>query len=62
MPTLQKALADKSPRVRWEVITALGMIGPPAKAAVKDLTKILAGEDKAAAARARAALRQITPK
>ena len=62
VPILRKALTDKSARVRWEVITGLGMIGPAAKSAVADLKKILAGKDKAAAARAKAALRQIEPR
>jgi len=52
-------LRDESRRVRHEVITALGMIGPGAKVAIAPLEKIIAGPDQAAAVRATAALRLI---
>ena len=53
------ALRDRSLRVRHEVITALGMSGAGAKAAIAPLERVVAGSDKAAAARAKAALRLI---
>ncbi len=62
VPVLRSMLTHDRKQVRWEVITALGMIGPKAKSAVPDLKKILASEDKGSAARARAALRQIEKK
>ncbi len=60
--TLIDARRDSSRRVRQESITALGMIGPSAAASIPALTKIAAGKVKAAAARARSALRSIRAK
>jgi HEAT repeat protein len=57
--TLISALGDKSQRVRCETITALGMIGPDAKAAIPKLTRLSKSDDKALAVRAGAALKQI---
>lgn len=57
--TLIVALADKSHRVRCETITALGMIGPEAKAAIPRLAQLAESDDKAVAVRAEAALGQI---
>jgi uncharacterized protein YjeT (DUF2065 family) len=59
VPTLIAALDDADKRVRWEVITAIGMLGATAKAAIPRLEAIVGGTAKAAAARARAALKQI---
>jgi HEAT repeat protein len=59
--TLIAALRDKSQRVRCETVTALGMIGPDAKAAIPKLRRLSESDNKALAVRARAALRQIVP-
>lgn len=59
---LIKALKDRSKQVRCEVITALGMIGPDASAAVPNLLELGASEDQAIAVRAKAALKQISKK
>jgi hypothetical protein len=59
LPTLIAALEDADKRVRWEVITAIGMLGPTAKAAIGQLGKFVGGDDRAASARAKAAIKQI---
>ncbi|MHC4078203.1 MAG: HEAT repeat domain-containing protein, partial [Planctomycetota bacterium] len=56
---LRGATFDRDKLVAWDAITALGMIGPAARRAVPRLQTLAAGEDKAKAARAAAALRQI---
>lgn len=56
---LQGAIFDQDKLVSWDAITALGMIGPAAKAAVPRLEALTLGQDKAKAARAEAALRRI---
>jgi len=56
---LQLATTDRDKLVAWDAITALGMIGPAAKAAVPRLEALARGQDKAKAARADAALRRI---
>ena len=61
VPHLVQACDDAEVRVRWEAITALGMIGPAAQAAAHKLEALSGSEDKAIAARAKAALRQIRP-
>ena len=58
--TLIIALKDKSQRVRCETITALGMIGPHAHAAIPSLEGLAKSDHKAIAVRAQAALKQIT--
>ena len=59
VPELIAALGDETPRVVWEVITALGMIGPSAKSAIPKLKKLSEAKDKAIAVRAKAALKQV---
>lgn len=56
---LAQAVSDRDKLVAWDAITALGMIGARAKAAVPRLKGIARGQDKPRAARAEAALRQI---
>jgi len=56
---LLHAVSDRDKLVSWDAITALGMIGPAAKAATPRLRALASGPDKAKAARAVAALRQI---
>jgi hypothetical protein len=56
---LARAIMDQDKLVAWDAITALGMIGPKAKAAVPRLEGLARSQDKAKVARAQAALRQI---
>jgi hypothetical protein len=56
---LARAVSDQDKLVAWDAITALGMIGPAARSAVPRLEGLAIGKDKARAARAAAALRQI---
>ena len=57
--TLRTCLRDSDEFVVWEAITALGMIGEGARAALPDLEALADHEDPARSARAQAALRQI---
>jgi hypothetical protein len=59
VPHLMEELEDEDARVLQETITALGAIGPPAKAAIPALEKLAEHEDPQIAERAKAALRQI---
>ena len=62
VPALIEALDDPEASVKFPVLVALGEIGPPAKAAVPKLKKMMDEEinDEIAAA-ARRALRRIQP-
>ncbi len=61
VPQLVEALKNKSPRVRAGVARALALIGPGAKAAVKDLLPLSKDPDEGVRESAREALGRIDP-
>ena len=56
---LLDALDDPEPRVLAEVVTAVGVMGPRAKAAAKVLEQLVSHPDAQIRARAATALRQV---
>lgn len=58
---LIKATGDSDKMVGWDAITALGMLGPRARSAIRVLQSFVATANKPTAVRSRSALRQIQP-
>jgi HEAT repeat protein len=61
VPALVHALSDPDEDVRANAATALGHIGPEARAAVSDLAKLLTDGHRSVRKRAARALQQIDP-